>query len=128
MKIPAGLYYTEEHEWVKIDGNKARIGISDHAQSALGDITYVELPKPGTPIQQFKSMASVESVKAASDVYAPLSGIVSRVNDELASKPELINQSPYEGGWFVEIDIKDTEEIKNLMKSVDYESYLKGAL
>ena len=124
MNIPQDLYYTKEHEWVKIEGKKAVMGISDHAQHALGDITFVELPKLGTGCIQFKQFATVESVKAASDIYAPLSGNVVKVNSELDQKPELINQAPYEQGWIAEIELNDEKEKNNLMDSAAYQKYL----
>jgi len=125
MSVPAGLYYTEEHEWVRVDGSMATIGISAHAQEALGDITYVELPAIETVVTQFKPIATVESVKAASEVYAPISGKVVKVNELLKKSPEVVNQSPYEKGWFAVLEIQSQDELKNLMKSVDYEAYLK---
>ena len=125
MKIVEGLFYTKEHEWVKIEGSKARIGISDYAQSSLGDITFIELPKVGDRLEQFKFFSSVESVKAASDIFAPLSGKIVEVNEVLSSKPELLNSSSYEDGWVIVIEIEDESEKDNLMDSESYKSYLE---
>lgn len=127
MNVPDNLLYTKEHEWVKIDGNKALVGITDHAQSALGDITFVELPEEGSEFNQSKTFASIESVKAASDVYAPLSGKVTKVNKELVDASEIINQSPYENGWMIELKIKNEKEKEKLMSSDEYRRYLEQA-
>ena len=125
MKIVEGLFYTKEHEWVKIEGSRARIGITDYAQSSLGDITFIELPKVGDSLEQFKFFSSVESVKAASDIFAPLSGKIVEVNEVLSSKPELLNSSSYEDGWVIVIEIEDESEKDNLMDSESYKSYLE---
>lgn len=125
MNIPDALLYTKDHEWVRIDGARARIGITDFAQHALGDITYVDTPKQGTMLEQFKFCATVESVKAASDIYAPLSGTVVAANDELAVHPEYVNQSPYERGWLAEIAPADLNERANLMTPAQYKKYLE---
>lgn len=120
------MKFTKEHEWVVVDGDIATIGISDYAQSALGDIVSAELPKPGASIQQFKSMAIVDSMKASSDVYAPVSGSVVEVNAELNSHPELINQSPEEKGWMVKVKLSNPQELEALMDKAAYEEYTKG--
>jgi glycine cleavage system H protein len=125
MNIPEGLLYTKDHEWVKIDGPRARIGITDFAQHALGDITYVDTPKQGMALEQFKLCATVESVKAASDVYAPLSGSVLAANEELATHPEYVNHSPYDMGWLAEIAPLDLNERANLMTAAQYKKYLE---
>jgi len=124
MKIVEDLLYTKEHEWVKIEGDKATIGITDYAQDTLGDVTFVELPEVNKEVEQFKAFSIVESVKAASDVYAPLSGRVTEINKVLKDSPELINQSPYTDGWFIKIKIKDIKEKDNLMTAEDYKKYL----
>jgi len=126
MKVPQNLLYTKEHEWILIEGNKGRFGITDYAQSQLGDVTYVELPARDKEVEQFKPVASVESVKAASDVYAPLSGRIIEVNDELSSSPEQLNNAPYEKGWIAVIEIKDESEKKNLMDDKRYREYLES--
>ena len=123
--VPRELKYTKEHEWVRIKGEEAVFGITDYAQSELGDITFVELPDTGSEIKQFGSLATVESVKAASDLYAPLSGRVIEVNESLREKPEIINQSPYEEGWICRISIADAAEESNLMDPAAYEKYLE---
>jgi len=123
--VPENLKYTKEHEWVKIEGNEAVVGITDHAQSELGDITFVELPGSGKEINQGDSIATVESVKAASDIYAPLSGKIIGVNELLEGKPETINQDPFGDGWICKIEIKDPQETENLLDASAYEEYSK---
>ncbi|MGB2600721.1 MAG: glycine cleavage system protein GcvH [Candidatus Omnitrophota bacterium] len=123
--IPQDLKYTREHEWVKIEGDNAVFGITDHAQSALGDITFIELPAKDGEIKQTDSIATIESVKAASDIYAPLSGKVLEVNETLQDNPEVINSSPYEDGWICRVNISDSEEQDSLMSADEYEKYLK---
>ncbi|MCK4998271.1 MAG: glycine cleavage system protein GcvH [Anaerohalosphaera sp.] len=118
--IVDGLYYTEEHEWVKIEGNIATVGIADHAQEALGEITYVELPETGKEVTVKGELAVVESTKAASDVYSPLSGTVTDVNDALEAEPELINQDCYGQGWIVKIQVTDTGQVEQLMDADAY--------
>lgn len=125
MNIPDNLLYTKEHEWLLIEGNKGIIGITDYAQSELGDITYIELPRCGKDVKQFEVLTSVESVKAASDVYAPMSGKVVQINSKLESSPESLNKSPYGDSWIAVIEIKDESEKKNLMDSKKYAEYLK---
>jgi len=124
--VVEGLAYTKEHEWVKIDGDEAIVGITDYAQQMLGEITYVELPEIGKEVQTGDELAVVESSKAASDVYAPLSGKVSEVNGELEEKPELINSDCYKRGWIYKVTIKDKQEAEKLMDSRQYDEYLKG--
>ena len=121
-----GLYYTEDHEWAKIEGDIATIGITDHAQELLGEITFVELPIVDKEVEQKNELAVVESSKAASDVYAPVTGIVTKINSELESAPEKINQDCYNTGWICTIEITDKSTIDNLMNSEQYETYLKG--
>ena len=119
--IPSHLQYTESHEWVSIEDNSnARIGITDHAQEALGDLVYVELPSVGDEISQGDPCAVVESVKAASDIYAPLSGVVVAVNEELESDPALINADPYGDGWLFELELIDNEELDGLKDADTY--------
>lgn len=126
MNVPENLLYTKEHEWVGLSGRSAKIGITDYAQSHLGDITFVDVPKAGSAVKQFKQCATVESVKAASDVYAPISGKVIKANEDLAAHPELVNQSPYEKGYFAAIEISDEKEASNLMKAAEYKQYVEG--
>jgi glycine cleavage system H protein len=126
MNIPDELFFTKDHEWVKIEGGKATMGISDYAQESLGDITFIELPKQGDEVKQSGQCASIESVKAASDVYAPMSGKIIKTNDSLAEKPEIVNRSPYDEAWFAVIEISDESEKKNLMSADEYKKYVEG--
>jgi glycine cleavage system H protein len=121
---PENFRYTKEHEWVMVDGDTATIGITDHAQSELGDIVYVDLPKAGTMAEKGKTLGSVESVKAVSDVYAPVSGEVIEVNQELAGGPELLNQDPHGAAWLVKIRLSTPDEIEQLMTAGEYREYL----
>jgi glycine cleavage system H protein len=123
--IPENLRFTKEHEWIKVEGNEACMGITDHAQSALGDITFIELPNAGKEVSKSESIATVESVKAASDVYSPVSGKIIKVNEALANAPETVNKSPYEKGWICRLKIKDASELDSLMDAKAYEKYLK---
>ena len=125
MNMPEGFLYTKEHEWAKIEGDQAKVGITDYAQSSLGDITFIELPKEGTEVEQSKGLATVESVKVASDVYAPLSGKITQVNNTVVDAPEVINDSPYEKGWLAVIELKDEKEKEKLMKPEDYRKYVE---
>jgi glycine cleavage system H protein len=121
----AEYFFSKEHEWVKVEGSTGKVGISDHAAHELGDVTFVELPKVGTHVKQFGILGSIESVKAASDIYAPVSGKVVAVNDALDTTPELVNESAEEGAWMAEIEIADAAELKNLMTKEQYDAYLK---
>ena len=123
--VPQELKYTKDHEWVKIEENEAILGITDYAQSEMGDITFVELPDAGSDIKRSESFATVESVKAASDIYAPMSGKVTAVNEALQDNPEIMNQSPYNDGWICRVSIADTGEQNNLMDAAAYEKYLE---
>lgn len=122
MKILEGLKYSKDHEWVKIDGNKAYVGITDHAQHSLGDIVFVEIPEVGAEISKGDVLSVVESVKAASDVYAPISGEILEVNEELEDSPEKINEDPY-GSYIAVLEISETSEIEDLMDMNEYERY-----
>lgn len=119
------IYFTKEHEWVKVDGNIGTVGISEHAAHELGDITFVELPKLGLVVKQFGVLGSIESVKAASDIFAPLSGKVLKVNTALDTAPEAVNESAEEAGWMAQVEIADVAELKNLMTQAQYDDYLK---
>jgi len=125
MNIPADLKYTKEHEWVKIEGDTATVGITDHAQQALGDITFVEPPKAGAVVTKAAAMATIESVKAASDIFAPVSGTVKEANAQLEAEPALVNQSPYEKAWIARITISHPEELSDLMDAQAYAAYLE---
>ena len=120
MEVPQDLKYTQEHEWIRVDGKKAVIGISEFAQDQLGDIVFVELPDIGQSIDAETDAAIVESVKAASDVYSPISGEVTEVNSILEDQPEIINSSPYEDGWFFKMTPSDLGEIEDLLSPEDY--------
>ncbi|KAK8629811.1 hypothetical protein V6N13_078638 [Hibiscus sabdariffa] len=123
VSILKDLKYADSHEWVKVNGNSATIGITDHAQDHLGDVVYVELPDVGTAVKQGDSFGAVESVKATSDVNSPVSGKVVEVNEELSSSPALVNSSPYEGGWIIKVEMNDAGELKNLMDSEKYSKF-----
>ncbi len=123
MAYPADFKYTKEHEWIKADGKNATVGITHHAQEALGDIVFVELPKVGSELSKGKSFGTVESVKAVSDLYAPASGKVTEVNDALATAPEKINSDPH-GSWMVKIALKDPGELGSLLSAGDYEKFV----
>ncbi len=125
MSLPSNLFYTKDHEWAKIEGDQVTMGITDYAQAALGDITFIDLPKIGAQVKQAQWCATVESVKAASDVYAPLSGEVLKANVALAEHPELVNKSAYEQGWFAVLKISDQLEKNKLMNAQNYAEYLK---
>ena len=124
MNYPADFRYTKEHEWVKVDGNTATIGITDHAQHELGDIVYVDLPKVGSHVEQGKSLGSVESVKAVSDVYSPVSGEVTAINALLADAPEKLNEDPHGAAWLVKIRLSAPGEVQNLMSASEYQTYV----
>ena len=122
---PADLRYTREHEWARVEGTQARVGITHYAQDQLGDVVFVELPKVGTRIRQMQTFGVVESVKAVSDLYAPLSGEVVEVNQTLTERPEQLNQDPYGTGWLIVIARGDESELANLMSAAEYEAYLQ---
>jgi len=122
-EIPAGLYFTKSHEWAKIDGDVATLGVSDFAQNELGDITYLELPEPGTTITQGEPLGVIESVKAASDIYTALSGEVLETNQDVVDSPELVNSSPYDKAWLVKVRLSDPSEVNNLMDSEKYTTF-----
>lgn len=122
-QIPDGLLYSREHEWIDEENGIAVVGITDHAQSELGDVVFVDLPEPGTSIAANDSLAVVESVKAASDVYSPLSGEVIEVNEELANEPGAVNTDPYGAGWICKIRISDPSELDSLLSPADYSEF-----
>lgn len=119
--VPKDLRYSKEHEWVKVEGEDAVVGITEFAQEQLGDVVYVELPQVGQQVQQFKNFGVVESVKAASDLYAPVSGEVVAVNADLGKSPEKVNEDPYDGGWMIRVRLKDTGELSHLLDATAYE-------
>lgn len=119
-EVPSDLYYTAEHEWIRVEGNDVVVGITDYAQDALTDIVYVELPDEDMQVAEMDEFASVESVKSVSAIFAPLAGTISAVNEELDDEPELINQDPYGKGWIARITIEDTDVLKQLMSAAAY--------
>ncbi|MBH74956.1 MAG: glycine cleavage system protein H [Dehalococcoidia bacterium] len=121
MAIPQDLKYTEEHEWIRVTGDIATVGITDYAQDQLGDVVYVDLPSPGTSLTQFGKLGEIESVKAVSDIYAPLTGEVVESNTDLNNNPEVVNTDPYEKGWLVKVKIANTQEIDGLLSAESYE-------
>ncbi|MAF31002.1 MAG: glycine cleavage system protein GcvH [Pseudomonadota bacterium] len=124
--IRDNLFYTAEHEWVSVDGDIATVGITDFAQSSLGDLVFVELPEAGTNAIVGEQIAVVESVKAASEVYSPLTGEVVEVNSELEESPEVINQHPFDDGWLMKVKLKDKGELDELMPADQYKDYIDG--
>ena len=124
MSYPEDLRYTKEHEWVRIAGDVGTIGITDHAQKELGDIVYVDLPKVGAHIELGKSLGSVESVKAVSDIYSPVSGEVTEVNESLAQAPEKLNQDPHGAAWLIKLRLSAPNEAKGLLSAADYQAYV----
>jgi glycine cleavage system H protein len=125
MEFPEELLYTEEHEWVMVEGDLATIGITDFAQDALGDIVFVELPQVGTILEAGKPFGVVESVKAVSDIYAPVSGEVVEINEELPDTPEVINTSPFEDGWMIKVKLADQSEVGELMSAEAYQEFVE---
>ncbi|WP_096202510.1 glycine cleavage system protein GcvH [Bacillus sp. FJAT-45350] len=121
MNLPKELKYSEEHEWVKTEGDKVRIGITDFAQSELGDIVFVELPEVGDEIEADEPFGSVESVKTVSELYAPISGKVVEINEDLDDSPEFVNESPYEKAWMIVVEPSDASELDKLMSAEAYE-------
>jgi len=123
MPFPTDYKYTKEHEWIKANGSNATVGITSYAQESLGDIVFMDLPKPGTEITSGKTFGSVESVKAVSDLYAPVSGTVNEVNGELATAPEKINQDAH-SAWMIKITLKDPSQLNSLLSAADYEKFV----
>ena len=126
METPQGLYYTKDHEWAKLDGDVATIGITEYAQGELGDVVFVELPAIGKKVEMGGAFGTIEAVKAVADLYAPLSGSIVAVNSALENSPELVNQSPYGDGWMVKIKISNKSEIDKLMNADQYAKMLEG--
>ncbi len=123
-EIPEGLYYTKEHEWMKVEGDEVIIGITDHAQDALTDIVYIELPEAGMNCGEMDEFATVESVKSASPIFAPLAGEVTAVNEALDDTPELMNEDPYGEGWIVRMKLSDPSSVSGLMSAAEYKAEL----
>jgi len=125
MEVPKDLRYTNEHEWLKVDGTKGVVGITHFAQDQLGDVVFVEVPAVGTELAPENTFGVVESVKTVSDLYAPVSGKVVAVNKDLEANPELVNQDPYGKGWMVEIELSDSSQADGLLSAADYEAFIK---
>lgn len=125
MNVPDDLLYTKDHEWILVEGSSATIGITDHAQDALGDVVFVELPSPDESFSARDVFGSVESVKAVSEIYMPVSGVVATVNEALEDTPELVNSDPYGEGWMVQIRIEDSAELDDLMSAEAYQQFLE---
>jgi glycine cleavage system H protein len=125
--VPAGLLYSKEHEWVKLDGDVATVGITDYAQASLGDIVYVELPRIGAGLTQFGSIGVVESVKAVSDIFTPVGGEVLEINDGLESDPAAVNRDPYGAGWFYKVKLADVSQTGDLLTPEQYEQLIAAA-
>ena len=123
MPSPTDRRYSKEHEWAKNDGGIARVGITDYAQDQLGDIVYVDLPEVGATITQFEKMGEIESVKAVSDLYSPVSGEVTAVNDAVIAKPELVNSDPHSEGWLLEVRLTSAADLDQLMSAEDYDAF-----
>ena len=122
---PENYRYSKDHEWLNVEGDIATIGITHHAQSELGDIVYVDLPRPGDAVAADKTMGSVESVKAVSDIYSPVTGEVTEANESLADAPEKVNEDPHGEAWMVKIKLSKPEEINNLMSAAEYQTYIE---
>lgn len=124
MSYPEAYRYTKEHEWVNVDGDTATVGITDHAQHELGDIVFVDLPKVGLTLKKGDTLGSIESVKAVSDIYAPVSGEVVAVNETLTSAPESVNTDPHGAAWLAKIKLSNAAEINDLLSAADYQTYV----
>ena len=124
MSSPANLKYTKDHEWARLEGDVATVGITDYAQHSLGDVVFVDMGAPGKKVAQHKPFGVVESVKAASDLFSPLSGAVSEVNAALADKPELVNSDPYGEGWIIKVKVSNPSELNNLLSPADYDAFV----
>ena len=124
--VPEDLHYSKDHEWVRVDGDEAIIGITDYAQNSLGDVVYVELPKAADEFSASESFGSVESVKAVSEIFTPVSGVVSRINESLADEPEKVNSDPYGEGWMVRLRMSNRGEVDSLLTAAEYEDFTKA--
>lgn len=124
-KYPSDLLYTEDHEWARVEGNLATIGVTQFAVDQLGDVTQVELPREGEALKQGEAFGTVESVKAVSDLFAPITGKVTKVNSPLQDSPEYVSEDPYDGGWMIQVEVSNADELKKLMSADAYETFLK---
>jgi glycine cleavage system H protein len=125
MEVPKELRYSREHEWVAVEENIATIGITDYAQEQLGDVVYVELPAVGTPVKKDEAFGVVESVKAVSDIYAPVSGTITEVNGSLPESPETVNENPYGAAWMIRVEMSDSRELDDLMTAAQYKKFVE---
>ncbi len=123
MTYPDNYRYTKQHQWVRLEGDVATVGLTFHAQERLGDIVYVDLPKPGTRLEAGKTLGSVESVKAVSDIYSPVSGEVTEVNEALADTPEKLNEDPHGAAWLIKLRVENSGEMSSLLSAPDYQAY-----
>ncbi|MDT5294817.1 MAG: glycine cleavage system protein [Acidobacteriota bacterium] len=126
VNVPEGLYYSKDHEWLKVEGETGTVGITDHAQSSLGDVVYVELPKAGETFAAHDTFGSVESVKAVSELFLPIAGEVTEVNEALNEEPEKVNADPYGDGWMLRVRLANRGEVDSLLSAAEYEDYLKS--
>jgi glycine cleavage system H protein len=127
LNIPEDLRYSREHEWVRVQGNVARVGITDFAQDSLGDVVFVQLPAEGLEVAAGASISEIESTKSVSDVYVPVSGVVRAVNHALDDQPELVNRDPYGEGWMLEVELSDPDEVNGLLDAAGYRSLIEDA-
>ncbi|MFQ5736351.1 MAG: glycine cleavage system protein GcvH [Thermodesulfobacteriota bacterium] len=125
MEFPKDLKYTKEHEWVKVEGNTVTVGITDYAQDSLGDVVYVELPQEGGSVTKNEPFGVVESVKAVSDLYSPVSGNVTEVNDAIIDSPEAINDDPYGDAWMIKVEISSTDDLEDLLDEEEYQGFIE---
>lgn len=126
MASPADRKYTKEHEWVKVEGDTGTVGITDYAQDQLGDVVFVDLPSPGTRVSYLEKFGEIESVKAVSELFSPVTGEVIETNQALADNPQLVNESPYDEGWMLKVRLDDPSELERLLTAEQYEAYLAG--
>lgn len=126
MASPADRRYTKEHEWVKVEGDTGTVGITDYAQDQLGDVVFVDLPSPGTRVAYLEKFGEIESVKAVSELFSPVTGEVVETNQALADNPQLVNESPYDEGWMLRVRLDDPSELERLLTAEQYEAYLAG--
>ena len=127
MEVPPELKYSREHEWVRLDGETATVGITDFAQDQLGDIVYLDLPKPGTSVDQFGKIGEIESVKSVSELFTPIGGEVTEINETARDNPEIVNRSPYGDGWLIRLRVSDTDELDKLLAADEYSATIKTA-
>ncbi len=126
MQIPEDLHYSKDHEWIRVEDGKVRIGITDYAQDALGDVVFVDLPEVGAAVEAAASISEVESTKSVSDIYAPVSGTIAEVNADLSEAPERLNEDPYGEGWICVIELTDPSQVESLLSAADYRKLVEG--